>query len=97
MTDPLTEAGRAQRHRAVGNRPLLRVLVVLTLLSGANYVVWRWLESVNWSVWWIAGTADDGVSLVVNLTWVVFDLVVLSVIAQAARYSGPVIRPEGKH
>ena len=33
---------------------LLRVVVALTILLGANYVVWRWLESVNWSAWWIA-------------------------------------------
>lgn len=32
----------------------LRLVVVLTLVLGTNYVVWRWLESVNWSAWWIA-------------------------------------------
>ena len=33
---------------------LIRVLVALTLAVGANYLVWRWLESVNWSAWPIA-------------------------------------------
>lgn len=33
---------------------LLRAVVALTILLGVNYVVWRWLESVNWSAWWIA-------------------------------------------
>ncbi|MGK5173029.1 glycosyltransferase [Geodermatophilus sp. CPCC 205761] len=35
-------------------RTLLRVLIVLTLVSGTNYLVWRWLDSVNWNYWWIA-------------------------------------------
>ncbi|WP_136517421.1 MULTISPECIES: glycosyltransferase family 2 protein [Cellulomonas] len=33
---------------------VLRVVVTLTLVLGLNYTVWRWLESVNWSAWWIA-------------------------------------------
>lgn len=32
----------------------VRVLVLLTLILGVNYVAWRWLESLNWSAWWIA-------------------------------------------
>ena len=34
--------------------PLLRLLVVLTVVVGLNYIVWRWLFSVNWDAWWIA-------------------------------------------
>ncbi|NQX03390.1 glycosyltransferase [Rathayibacter sp. VKM Ac-2856] len=33
---------------------LLRVIVVLTVLLGVNYVAWRWLFSLNWDAWWIA-------------------------------------------
>lgn len=33
---------------------LLRVIVVLTILLGVNYVAWRWLFSLNWDAWWIA-------------------------------------------
>ncbi|WP_309648670.1 glycosyltransferase family 2 protein [Nocardioides sp.] len=33
---------------------LIRVIVILTSLLGLNYVVWRWLFSVNWDAWWIA-------------------------------------------
>lgn len=33
---------------------LVRVLVVLTLVTGTSYVVWRWGWSVNWDNWWIA-------------------------------------------
>ncbi len=32
----------------------IRVLIVVTVLLGLDYVVWRWLFSVNWSSWWIA-------------------------------------------
>lgn len=47
---------RLGRHRrpTSANRLLVRVLVILTLSLGTNYVVWRWFESVNWDVWWIA-------------------------------------------
>ena len=33
---------------------LIRVIVLLTAVLGLNYVVWRWLYSVNWDYWWIA-------------------------------------------
>jgi cellulose synthase (UDP-forming) len=33
---------------------LIRIIVVLTVLSGVNYVAWRWLFSLNWDAWWIA-------------------------------------------
>ncbi|MBO1753088.1 glycosyltransferase [Actinotalea sp. BY-33] len=38
----------------MGRQLLLRVIVVVTAILGVNYVTWRWLESVNWSAWWIA-------------------------------------------
>lgn len=48
-------------------RILIRVLAVLSVLLGVNYVAWRWLESVNWSAWWIA------VPLVVAETYSLID------------------------
>ncbi|MGS0687369.1 glycosyltransferase family 2 protein [Nakamurella sp. GG22] len=33
---------------------VIRVLITLTILLGFNYVMWRWLFSVNWTAWWIA-------------------------------------------
>lgn len=36
------------------NRFLVRLVVVLTIILGINYVAWRWLDSLNWSAWWIA-------------------------------------------
>ncbi|MBM4606433.1 glycosyltransferase, partial [Rhodococcus hoagii] len=45
----------------------LRALIVLTAVLGLNYIVWRWLFSVNWSAWWIA------VPLVVAETYSLID------------------------
>ncbi|MFK0074383.1 glycosyltransferase [Arthrobacter woluwensis] len=33
---------------------LIRILAVLSVLLGVNYIVWRWLASVDWAAWWIA-------------------------------------------
>jgi len=38
----------------VTRQALVRILVVLTLLFGSWYVVWRWGWSINWDNWWIA-------------------------------------------
>lgn len=32
----------------------VRILTVLTLVLGVNYMVWRWLFSVNWAAAWIS-------------------------------------------
>lgn len=47
--------------------PWLRGLILVTMLLGVNYIVWRWLASVNWAAWWIA------VPLVVAETYSVID------------------------
>ena len=44
----VTAAAAARRLLA------LRIMAVLTVVLGANYVVWRWLASVSWDAWWIA-------------------------------------------
>lgn len=33
---------------------LIRAFVVITLVLGLNYIVWRWFFSLNWVNWWIA-------------------------------------------
>ena len=33
---------------------LIRLLVAISAVLGVNYVVWRWLHSINWSAWWIS-------------------------------------------
>lgn len=47
--------------------PWLRLLIVTTALLGVNYIVWRWMASLNWSAWWIA------VPLVLAETYSVID------------------------
>ncbi|WP_375504578.1 glycosyltransferase family 2 protein [uncultured Jatrophihabitans sp.] len=46
---------------------VVRPLVVLTVVLGLNYLVWRWIFSINWSAWWIA------VPLVVAETYSLID------------------------
>lgn len=61
---------RSYRGESAENRRLLllRIWITLTLILGLNYVVWRWLASVNWSTWWIS------VPLVVAETYSIVDL-----------------------
>lgn len=56
-------------------RVLLRAVIVLTLLLGANYVAWRWLFSLNWAAWWIA------VPLVAAETYSLIDVALFSIAA----------------
>ena len=52
----------------MGRRQLLiRIIVLATSILGVNYVVWRWLASVNWDAWWI------GVPLVLAETYSLVD------------------------
>ncbi len=47
-----------QRHRGdaqfTGRTLLIRSIVLVTAVLGLNYIVWRWLFSINWDAWWIA-------------------------------------------
>lgn len=45
-----------------------RLVVVLTVILGLNYVGWRWAASLNWDAWWIA------VPLVVAETYSLIDV-----------------------
>ena len=47
---------------------VIRVIVVLTALTGVNYIVWRWGFSLNWDAWWIA------VPLVAAETYALIDM-----------------------
>lgn len=49
-TDAVTDDTRISEGRLL----VLRIVVVLTILLGVNYVSWRWLFSLNWDAWWIA-------------------------------------------
>ena len=45
-----------------------RLVVVLTVIIGLNYVAWRWMASLNWDAWWIA------VPLVIAETYSLIDV-----------------------
>lgn len=56
---PRPETGRGGWHggpaaRAVFRRGVIRVLIVANLLLGLNYLVWRYLDSINWAAWPVA-------------------------------------------
>lgn len=74
------DAGRRPRE-SNGERRLwlLRVVVVATLVLAYNYLIWRWLESVNWDAWWIA------VPLVIAETYSVIDVTLFGLTMWRAR------------
>lgn len=68
----------------------IRILALLSVLLGLNYIVWRWLDSVNWSAWWIA------VPLVIAETYSLIDTFLFSVTMWRARERpAPVSPPQG--
>lgn len=68
----------------------IRVLALLSVLLGVNYVAWRWLESVNWSAWWIA------VPLVIAETYSLIDTFLFCLTMWRARERpAPVSPPQG--
>lgn len=76
----------ADRYPSAG----LRILIAATVLLGVNYVVWRWLFSVNWSAWWIA------VPLVVAETYSLIDSMLFGLTMwRWRRRAAPPIPPEG--
>lgn len=69
---------------------IVRTIVVLTSVLGVNYIVWRWLFSVNWSAWWIA------VPLVVAETYALIDSLLFGVtVWRLKRRPAPPPPPEG--
>jgi cellulose synthase (UDP-forming) len=72
------------------NRGLLRLICVLAVLAGLDYVVWRWLDSVNWSAWWIA------VPLVVAETYSLVDTFFFALTMWRVKVrTGPDAPPQG--
>ncbi|MEI3845838.1 MULTISPECIES: glycosyltransferase family 2 protein [unclassified Microbacterium] len=68
----------------------IRILALLSVLLGVNYIAWRWLDSVNWSAWWIA------VPLVIAETYSLIDTFLFSLTMWRARERpAPVSPPQG--
>ncbi|QNN54146.1 glycosyltransferase family 2 protein [Nocardioides mesophilus] len=67
---------------------VIRVLVVLTLSLGANYIGWRWLESVNWAAWPIA------VPLIIAETYSFVDACLFGLTVWRLRDRGPAPDPD---
>ncbi|WP_194762379.1 glycosyltransferase family 2 protein [Microbacterium sp. UFMG61] len=68
----------------------IRIIALLSVLLGINYVTWRWLESVNWSAWWIA------VPLVIAETYSLIDTFLFCLTMwKAKERPAPVSPPQG--
>ena len=69
---------------------IIRILAVLSVIMGVNYVVWRWLVSVNWEAWWIA------VPLVIAETYSLFDTFLFSLtVWKSKQRPRPASPPQG--
>jgi cellulose synthase (UDP-forming) len=58
---------------------VLRVIALLSIILGVNYIAWRWLDSLNWSAWWIA------IPLVVAETYSLIDVCLFGMTMWRAR------------
>jgi cellulose synthase (UDP-forming) len=72
----------ASGRRVSGKVLAVRVAAILTAALGINYVLWRWLFSVNWSAWWIA------VPLVVAETYSLIDSLLFGMTVWRVRERG---------
>jgi cellulose synthase (UDP-forming) len=82
----MSSARHARRRRNL-RLLVIRVLVALTLAVGGNYLVWRWLESVNWSAWPIA------VPLILAETYSFVDACLFGLTMWRMRERGPAPAP----
>jgi cellulose synthase (UDP-forming) len=96
MADTITQTRAAVRHRRrhrAGEDPrlvLVRVVAVLTVVLGLNYVGWRWLFSLNWDAAWIA------IPLVVAETYSLIDVSLFALtVWHARRRPAAPAAPEG--
>jgi cellulose synthase (UDP-forming) len=69
---------------------VVRVLTTLTILLGVNYIIWRWLFSINWAAAWIS------LPLVMVETYSLIDAFLFGVTMWRLRERGePPIPPAG--
>ncbi len=68
----------------------MRTVALLASIAGVNYIVWRWIGSVNWHSWWIA------VPLILAETYSVIDSLLFAFGAWRLRERGePPTKPAG--
>ncbi|WP_168627584.1 glycosyltransferase [Cryobacterium sp. BB307] len=71
------------RAARIGPSPVrlavIRVVTVVAVALGINYIAWRWLDSLNWEAWWIA------VPLVVAETYSLIDVSLFAMTVWKAR------------
>ena len=89
MTMQATRYDRRRLEHKTSPRRLavIRIVIVLAAASGLNYVVWRWLASVNWESWWIA------VPLVLAETYSLIDSLLFGLGAWRIRERGEPPKP----
>ncbi len=51
---PATRRDTRSTLASPGRMLALRIVILLTLVLGGNYLLWRWTASLNWDAWWIA-------------------------------------------
>ncbi|KNC19731.1 cellulose synthase [Arthrobacter sp. RIT-PI-e] len=68
---------------------LIRGIVLVTAILGTNYVVWRWLYSINWDAWWIA------IPLVLAETYSLVDSLLFGFTVWRLKKREPPEAPEG--
>lgn len=74
-----------------GQLGLVRVVVILTLIFGINYIIWRWCFSLNWNAAWIS------VPLVVAESYSMIDVCLFGLMMWMARERrAPPAAPEGR-
>jgi cellulose synthase (UDP-forming) len=66
---------------------VLRISIVLTLALGINYVIWRWMFSLNFDAWWIA------IPLVLAETYSLIDVCLFGLTMWRSRTRPPPPRP----
>ncbi|WP_026549021.1 glycosyltransferase [Arthrobacter sp. Br18] len=69
------------------NQFWVRVLVVLTVILGVNYIAWRWLESLNWAAWWIS------IPLVASETYSLIDVALFGMTVWRIKHRKPLPAP----
>jgi len=60
-----------------------RLIVLLTVILGVNYVAWRWMASLNWDAWWIA------VPLVLAETYSLIDVMLFGLTVWNIKFRKP--------